>query len=75
MKQEKHGKALLYVLEAVTKKEKGQAPKGTESNFCTSCADGFKNIKIIYLIHTNCMYSLVVNFVKEESSKWERTKV
>lgn len=27
-----------------------------------------------YLIHTNCMYSLVVNFDKEESSKWERTK-
>lgn len=28
-----------------------------------------------YLIHTNCMYSLVVNFDKEESSKWERTKI
>lgn len=57
-------------------KKKSKAPKGTDSNYCTSCANGSKNVgKKHCLIHTNCMYSLEVNFDKEESSKWERTKI
>lgn len=61
---------------------KAKAPKGTDSNcyrgcrlsglLCKMCTE--KKKKRNYPIHTNCMYSLVVNFDKEESSKWERTK-
>lgn len=60
--------------------KKAKAPEGTNSNcyrgcrlsglLCKMCMKKKRN----YLIHTNCMYSLVVNFDKEESSKWERTK-
>lgn len=75
-KHEEHGKALLYVLEAAAKKKKkSKALRGTDSDCCTSCANCSKNCKKNYLIHTNCMYSLVVNFDKEESSKWKRTKI
>lgn len=73
---------MLYVLEAAAKnkkrnkkREKSKAPEGTDSNCCTSGANCSKTVIKNYLIHTNCMYSLVVNFDKEESSKWERTKI
>lgn len=74
----KHGKDLLHVLKKQQKKKRRKKAKHQRAQIATvaqAVQIALQTVNKNYLIHTNCMYSLVVNFDKEESSKWERTKI